>query len=208
MRLRGRTTRAISLVEVLIVVGILLFLAGVVFSLTGSGRETARQAKCIEQMRQIHQATLLYSAEYNVDHEILGIEGISGAVARSGATVLDPYVKDRSVFYCPDLPGSLTTKVAMSYIWVPVPADFDPTSPGEGGMLRQQRRHIERLGSKYPLLRCTIHDDVYYWPKEAHVDRTLSRPFVIEIAVDGSVFKGRGPAPRRLNLVEAWSSIP
>lgn len=57
--------RAFTLVELLIVIGIIAVLAGVLFATFGTGTESARAAKCLANMRNLAQAALSEASKHD-----------------------------------------------------------------------------------------------------------------------------------------------
>ena len=186
-----------TLTEVLVAVGVIFILAAIVVAATGPMREVARQGACASNLMQLHQAVLLYTHDYDDVEEFPSLGPMSGAVARSGAGVLERYVKDKEVYYCPDLPAAVRPMLATSYRWYPVPKDANPNpSPGESGMIAGQQREMERQGSSFPMWICDIHDEVYYQPRDGYVDDLFRQEYVIEISVAGKIYRGRRPYSR------------
>ncbi|MEA3401621.1 MAG: prepilin-type N-terminal cleavage/methylation domain-containing protein [Armatimonadota bacterium] len=90
-------TRGFTLVELLVVIGILAILAGLLFPVFARVREKGRAASCLSNLRQVGMATAMYTED-------------AGGVYPPRFTVLgetywwdlvDPYVREPEVWYCP-----------------------------------------------------------------------------------------------------------
>jgi prepilin-type N-terminal cleavage/methylation domain-containing protein/prepilin-type processing-associated H-X9-DG protein len=62
---RGRSARAFSLTELLVVMAIIGILAGILIPVVGTIRDRANTLQCQGNLRQIHAAMLLYVSEHN-----------------------------------------------------------------------------------------------------------------------------------------------
>ena len=60
-----RKRLAVTLVEVLIVIGIILVIAAIVFPVFSAGREKSMEIRSISNMQQIYVALEIYRSEYN-----------------------------------------------------------------------------------------------------------------------------------------------
>jgi len=87
-----RSTRAFTLIEVLVVIAIIAILASILFPVLAQAREKARQAACMSNMKQITLASLMYAQDYD--------EAISRKYWDFHVD-LEPYVKSIDVFVCP-----------------------------------------------------------------------------------------------------------
>ena len=92
MQRRPRKTAAFTLVEILVVVGIIAVLVALILPIFAKARAAARQAACISQLRQIGLAMRMY-----VDD--------NGGLAPRLSALHPTYVSNATVFVCPLDPG-------------------------------------------------------------------------------------------------------
>ena len=106
---RARYGRGFSLIELLVVVGIIAILIAVLMPALGRARETARRVNCMSNMRQLTTAWLAYAqankgrlvpAENGID--AWADHGNTDDAARRG--LLYPWVPDPRVYRCPNDP--------------------------------------------------------------------------------------------------------
>jgi prepilin-type N-terminal cleavage/methylation domain-containing protein len=62
---RSNSTRGFTLVELLVVIAIILMLVALLMPALQSIKETAKNTKCINNLRQISMTTFVYAADYN-----------------------------------------------------------------------------------------------------------------------------------------------
>src|SRR5215213_10873059 len=73
-----RKGRAFTLVELLVVIGIIAVLVGILLPVMGKARESARRTACLSNLRQVHAIFYMYALE-NRDHVPMGYRRVSPA---------------------------------------------------------------------------------------------------------------------------------
>jgi prepilin-type N-terminal cleavage/methylation domain-containing protein/prepilin-type processing-associated H-X9-DG protein len=87
---RSRTARGFTLVELLVVIGIIALLISILLPALNKARESARQAKCLNNMRQIVLATISFAGEHKgwmpgrAGRDITKINPSTGAIQGGG----------------------------------------------------------------------------------------------------------------------------
>lgn len=119
------TKNGFTLVELLVVLGIIALLAGILWVVFAPARERARQSVCISNLHQIGVALSLYRADFDGQE---AIQGVPMTAAQLGLPVGDTnffstYIKDRRILYCPDFwlddswPPQQKKQMGSSYYW-------------------------------------------------------------------------------------------
>jgi prepilin-type N-terminal cleavage/methylation domain-containing protein/prepilin-type processing-associated H-X9-DG protein len=100
--------RAFTLIELLVVIAIIAILAAILFPVFAQARDKARQAVCASNLKQIAAAMHMYSQDFDERIPSLTVDA-PGDKRASGKQigwpiVIQPYVKNEQVFYCPSYP--------------------------------------------------------------------------------------------------------
>lgn len=185
--------KGITLIETLTVVAVIAVLAGITFSISGPARESARRTTCAGNMKNLYAAMELYAAEYGSDGEMVEIPNIPLMPLKRPA-LLEPYLKSRDVFYCPNFPSHGRSRMFSSYKISPIGVHLFPEATGQWKLSLQDIESATRKkGTLAPLVICFIHDETYERPQEANLDPLVTEPFVVELLANGSVASGRRP---------------
>jgi prepilin-type N-terminal cleavage/methylation domain-containing protein/prepilin-type processing-associated H-X9-DG protein len=107
-----RHTNGFTLIELLVVIAIIAILAAILFPVFAQAREKARQISCLSNLKQIATAMHLYSQDF--DEKIPSLLQIAPWHPRARPSdgslawvwMIEPYVKNHQVFYCPSYPIS------------------------------------------------------------------------------------------------------
>ena len=94
-----------TLTELLVVLGIVAVLAAILFPVIASSRRKAQDATCVQNLRQISQALIMYVGDYDGAYP-MGVEGvvINQTVdehARLWGDLLLPYIHASTIPVCP-----------------------------------------------------------------------------------------------------------
>jgi prepilin-type N-terminal cleavage/methylation domain-containing protein/prepilin-type processing-associated H-X9-DG protein len=158
--MRIHSHRGFTLIELLVVIAIIAILAGIIFPVFAQARVKAQQARCASNLKQMAQAMLMYAQDHDECFNTPYVPWV-WACQTSGASLSFfhhlwyPYVKNRDVFFCPQLrydwncPYVLSPphtdesrKAATSYGLTCLVADMSPGTsyPYIGMTLSQMKR--------------------------------------------------------------------
>ncbi len=113
----SRQERAFTLIELLVVIAIIAILAAILFPVFAQAREQARKATCVSNLKQLTLSWLMYTQDYDETWVTTG-KGYpdnsdrsqcdnDGSDRRDANYLVQPYVKNFNIFFCPDrtIPG-------------------------------------------------------------------------------------------------------
>jgi len=110
-----RTKKGFTLIELLVVIAIIAILAAILFPVFAKAREKARQASCVSNVKQIMNAAMMYTQDYDEVMTWSPNRWQLGTYADPWITwvvQLQPYTKNWDVFACPS-----TKKSSMINYW-------------------------------------------------------------------------------------------
>lgn len=90
--------RGFTLIELLVVIAIIAILAAILFPVFARAREAARQSSCLSNTKQLGIAVMSYTQDYD---EQLPRSYSGGAQPLFWFDILQPYIKNTQIFYCP-----------------------------------------------------------------------------------------------------------
>jgi len=106
--------KAFTLIELLVVIAILGLLAAVLFPVFAGVQERGRQTACLSNLRQLHLAVTMYASDHDSLLPPYGTDFGSGFGSTSPkmeerdvdyaaqlTAVLDPYIKEPAIWFCP-----------------------------------------------------------------------------------------------------------
>lgn len=94
--------RAFTLIELLVVIAIIAILAAILFPVFAQAREKARAITCLSNTKQMGTAVALYNQDYD---ETMPPGGRGSAKPNRWYELIDPYIKNRGVNFCPSRPN-------------------------------------------------------------------------------------------------------
>jgi prepilin-type N-terminal cleavage/methylation domain-containing protein/prepilin-type processing-associated H-X9-DG protein len=110
--MRRRT--GFTLIELLVVIAIIAILAAILFPVFARAREKARQSSCLNNVKQLTLAAMMYLQDYDERFFHRYFPAVSSApvkqhwIQSDGKGLLGPYIKNTQVYKCP---SQLATKV-------------------------------------------------------------------------------------------------
>jgi prepilin-type N-terminal cleavage/methylation domain-containing protein/prepilin-type processing-associated H-X9-DG protein len=99
------TRRGFTLIELLVVIAIIAILAAILFPVFARAREKARQTSCLNNIKQIGLAAMMYVQDY--DERFMAcwngpqVPGVRGETCLGWQHVIYPYIKNSQLAICP-----------------------------------------------------------------------------------------------------------
>lgn len=115
---RAKCGRAFTLLELLVVIGIIAVLAGLAYPVYRRVTANGKAVACLSNLRQLGAGLHAYLNDHEMRMPVLKIarESLAEDVPVIDNT-LDKYVQDRSVFACPADTKNFAERTGTSYCW-------------------------------------------------------------------------------------------
>lgn len=186
----NRRRRALTLVELVVVLAIVLLLIGIAYASGGPLREKARQTRCLSNLRQIGQALSMYredwaTTESPAEAAAMGFPPSLGSLRLASAGEAGkPYLSgSKSILYCEDIPEENNVSgLTSSYnynIWAP--GDYVGANPPFPTAIAER-------GTDYPIV-----TDIWHDTAVSRLDLPQSTRFSLILRLDGRVSAMRTP---------------
>lgn len=187
--MRLRKAGGITLIEILIVIGILTIVMGIAYPVFSRGRVEALKVSCLARQKQLYQALTLYGVD-NPGYERVhtNIDLPADGMRESGLRLL-PYLDSKEMLFCPATPSCAREKWASTYVF-----SVGPQRGSSQETSASYQHNVKFEGDqlyKYPLIYTLIFDEMYYYPNERHLSPSLNPPFLTYVTADGAARKGR-----------------
>ena len=156
--------QAFTLVELLVVIGVIAVLISILLPTLGKARNQAQKVKCASNLRQIGTAIIMYAGEQKGWYPAHVANGptyarhTAGTNGRNLYTTLAPIIRNPSIFYCPssaitpDSPGMWNFPSGAGNILMDYQILVAWEQPGSGGVqwIGPNAKFVERMGRVDP----------------------------------------------------------
>jgi len=131
MNRKSRKT-GFTLIELLVVIAIIAILAAILFPVFAQAREAARKSSCLSNEKQIGNAFMMYTQDYDEKANLSTWSDGSNALLQVFAERLQPYAKNYRVFFCPsdERPWNTVDQLAIPGTNKPVQGSYGFQSYG------------------------------------------------------------------------------
>jgi prepilin-type N-terminal cleavage/methylation domain-containing protein/prepilin-type processing-associated H-X9-DG protein len=99
----NRKNQGFTLIELLVVIAIIAILAAILFPVFGRARENARRSSCQSNLKQMGLVLVQYAQDY--DERMVSARMDLPGNSRAWQEVIQPYVKNKQIFFCPSNPN-------------------------------------------------------------------------------------------------------
>jgi prepilin-type N-terminal cleavage/methylation domain-containing protein/prepilin-type processing-associated H-X9-DG protein len=151
---RPSPSAAFTLIELLVVIAIISILAAILFPVFAQARESAREAQCSSNMRQLGLAMRMYITDYDEvwfpglsisqqgpsfspQQPWIGYDNLKTANEPAANPIkpgaLDVYIKNEGVKRCPSMPRSWQLSYALNFFSPEKTSDYYTTNPAAKG---------------------------------------------------------------------------
>ncbi len=114
---------AFTLIELLVVIAIIAILAAILFPVFSQARAKARQAACLNNLRQIGIGVVQYTQDYDEAFPICRFAGNSTQSWLSWKYTIYPYVRNLQTYECPESRAQIARMVGDPNVWRGSPMD-------------------------------------------------------------------------------------
>lgn len=116
--------RAFTLVELLVVLGIIALLAALLFPVLAEARERARTSRCLTQLRQLAQSTLAYLSDWQESYPLAAYvsQHNNQPCLFTLYHELVPYIKDKAIVLCSSDPDPMNVEQVFAQVMTLCPA--------------------------------------------------------------------------------------
>jgi prepilin-type N-terminal cleavage/methylation domain-containing protein/prepilin-type processing-associated H-X9-DG protein len=112
MPIKPRLRRGFTLIELLVVIAIIAILAAILFPVFAQAKESAKKTTCVSNLKELDLGIIMYAGDYEDTFPVVtgqNMAPVAGApyegwIQNDICFIIQPYVKNYGVFWCPDRP--------------------------------------------------------------------------------------------------------